>query len=316
MDYPQQRRLKIWGRTRIVEEEAEPELLARLESPHYRARIERGVVIALEAFDWNCPKYITPRYTEAEMQAMWARTSAAETAPAPALEDEVIGQGALILTITGMRQLTSRVLAYELRAAAGAELPPVEAGAHLTLPVRLDDGRVATRQYSLTQHPARRDVYEIAVQRQDAGRGGSRAVHIGWRLGLQLAVDGPVNHFPLHGDDRPAVLIAGGIGITPIKSMAHALKARGTPFSLHYAVRTPAEMAFRQHLADRFAAECHFYFSDAPAAKRLDLNALLRGASPQAMFYVCGSPRLIEGTLHAADTLGIDPARIQLESFT
>ena len=315
MDYPQQRRLKIWGRARIVEEEAEPELLARLESPHYRARVERGVVIAVEAFDWNCPKYITPRYTEAEIQAMLAKTGAAETASAPALEDDVLGQGALTLTLTGMRQLTSRVRAYELRAAEGAELPPVEAGAHLTLPVRLDDGRVVTRQYSLTQHPARRDVYEIAVQREDAGRGGSRAIHAGWRLGLRLAVDAPVNHFPLHADDRPAVLIAGGIGITPIKAMAHALKARGTPFSLHYAARTPADMAFRHHLADRFASESHFYFSDAPAPNRLDLNTLLRSVPPQAVFYVCGPPRLIEGALQTADALGIDPSRIQCESF-
>jgi len=316
MDYPQQQRLKIWGRARVVEEEAEPKLLARLASPHYRARIERGVVITVEAFDWNCPKYITPRYTEAEIQTLWAKTDAAETASAPALEDEVLGQGALLLTITGMRQLTARVRAYELRAAEGAELPPVEAGAHLTLPVRLDDSRVVMRQYSLTQHPARRDVYEIAVQRDDAGRGGSRAIHNGWRLGLRLAVDAPVNHFPLHGDDRPAVLIAGGIGVTPIKAMAHALKARGASFSLHYAARTPADMAFRHHLADRFASESHFYFSDGLAAKRLDLNAVLRGAPSPAVFYVCGPPRLIEGALHAADALGIGPARIQCESFT
>lgn len=315
MDYPQQRRLKIWGRARLVEEEAEPELLAQLESPHYRARVERGVVITVEAFDWNCPKYITPRYTEAEIQAMVARTGAAETAPAPALEDEVLGQGALMLTLTGMRQLTPQVRAYELRAVEGAELPPVEAGAHLTLPVRLDDGRVVNRQYSLTQHPARRDVYEIAVQREDAGRGGSRAIHAGWRLGVRLAVDAPVNHFPLHADDQPAVLIASGIGITPIKAMAHALKARGAPFSLHYAARTPADMAFRQHLADRFASESHFYFSDTPAANRLDLSTLLRCAPPQAVFYVCGPARLIEGALQTAHALGIDSSRIQFESF-
>ena len=64
MDYPGQRRLKIWGRARLIDEDTEPALIARLESPDYRARVERGVVITVEAFDWNCPKYITPRFTE------------------------------------------------------------------------------------------------------------------------------------------------------------------------------------------------------------------------------------------------------------
>lgn len=74
-------------------------------------------------------------------------------------------------------------------------------------------------------------------------------------------------------------------------------------------------MAFRHHLADRFASESHFYFSGAPAAKRLDLSTLLRSAPPPAVFYVCGPPRLIEGALHTAEALGIDPSRIQCESF-
>ena len=68
MDYPGQRRLKIWGRARLIDEDTEPALIAKLESPDYRARVERGVVITVEAFDWNCPKYITPRYTQAEVE--------------------------------------------------------------------------------------------------------------------------------------------------------------------------------------------------------------------------------------------------------
>jgi len=67
MDYPHQARLKILGRARVIDEDTDPDLLARLDNPHYRARVERGILIRIEGFDWNCPKYITPRYTEDEI---------------------------------------------------------------------------------------------------------------------------------------------------------------------------------------------------------------------------------------------------------
>lgn len=69
MDYPRRRRLKLWGRARIVHESEQPELIAALEDPGYRARIERAIIISIEAFDWNCPQHITPRFTEAEIRA-------------------------------------------------------------------------------------------------------------------------------------------------------------------------------------------------------------------------------------------------------
>ncbi|MBK8816844.1 MAG: pyridoxamine 5'-phosphate oxidase family protein [Methylococcaceae bacterium] len=72
MDYPHRRRLKIWGRARIVNESDDPELIAQLEMPSYRARVERGIVIHIEALDWNCPQHITPRYTKDEVELMIA----------------------------------------------------------------------------------------------------------------------------------------------------------------------------------------------------------------------------------------------------
>lgn len=67
MDYPNRRRLKLWGTTRIIHETDEPDLIARLETPSYKARVERGIVIRIEAIEWNCPQHITPRYSEAEV---------------------------------------------------------------------------------------------------------------------------------------------------------------------------------------------------------------------------------------------------------
>lgn len=69
MDYAKRRRLKILGRARLVNLDEDPVLIAKLESPTYRARVERGVVISVEGYDWNCPQHITPRFTEAEVAA-------------------------------------------------------------------------------------------------------------------------------------------------------------------------------------------------------------------------------------------------------
>ncbi len=320
MDYPAQRRLKIWGRARLIDEDMEPSMIARIESPGYRARVERGVVITVEAFDWNCPKYITPRFTEQDIREQFnAREQQARPAVSPAataaLPDEEIGKGALQLVVSGMRQLTPRVRAYELRAPDGGELPVVEAGAHLVVPVRLADGSEVTRQYSLTSPSARRDRYEIAVLREASGRGGSAAIHANWQIGTRLALDAPTNQFPLHADHRPAILIAGGIGITPIKAMAEALKARGQPFELHYSGKTATDMAYLDQLGIEFPDELRRYLTRGPAATRLDLRVLMSAAPPDAQFYVCGPGRLIESALAAASETGLPASRVQYESF-
>jgi ferredoxin-NADP reductase/predicted pyridoxine 5'-phosphate oxidase superfamily flavin-nucleotide-binding protein len=312
MDYANQRRLKILGRARIIDEENEPELLARLESPDFRARVERGILIRIEAFDWNCPKFITPRFTESEFAARASRT---KREPASATPQEAIGTGALKLTVTGIRQMTPRIRAYELRSEDWSDLPLAEAGAHLEVPVRLADGSVATRQYSLATDPGRRDMYEIAVLREDDGRGGSSAIHETWQIGTQLRVSPPINHFPLHADTRPAVLIGGGIGITPIKAMAQALKARGTPFELHYTGRTPVEMAYRDRLAVEFPSGYHTYFSRLPEQPHLDIETILQQIEASTVVYVCGPIALIEAVRTSANRLGIEPGRIQYESF-
>lgn len=316
MDYPGQRRLKIWGRARLIDEDAEPALLARLESPDYRAPVERGVVITVEAFDWNCPKYITPRFTEREVKALVGdlRQNAEKNAPHPGAIDAP-GRGPLKLVVTGIRQLTPQVRAYELQAPDRSDLPPVTAGAHVAVPVRLPGGAVATRQYSLAAHPHRRDIFEIAVLRKDAGHGGSAAIHDSWQIGTRLAAGLPANQFPLHADGRHAVLIAGGIGITPVRAMAQALKARGGSFELHYSSRTPADMAYRDQLAVEFPEQLRLYFTRVDGGRRIDLRSVMRSAPADALFYVCGPDRLIGAARQTAGELGIAADRLQYENF-
>ncbi|MGE4112310.1 MAG: pyridoxamine 5'-phosphate oxidase family protein [Burkholderiales bacterium] len=316
MDYPGQRRLKIWGRARLVDEDTEPALIAQLESPRYRAPVERGVVITVEAYDWNCPKYITPRFTEPEIRELeghWQRETAT-TQPAAGDIDET-GNGPLKLVVSGLRQLTPRVRAYELQAPDRGELPPVTAGAHVLAPVRLPGGAVVTRQYSLAMHPHHRNTYEIAVLREDAGRGGSAAIHATWQIGTRLALDFPVNQFPLHEDRRHSILIAGGIGITPVKAMAHALAARGDSFELHYSGRAPADMAYLDVLTREFSGRLHAYSTRNEKGNRMDLQRIMGSAPADALFYVCGPDGLIEDARETARELGVTAERLRYEHF-
>jgi ferredoxin-NADP reductase/predicted pyridoxine 5'-phosphate oxidase superfamily flavin-nucleotide-binding protein len=315
IDYPNQARLKILGRARVIDEDSDPGLLARLDNPEYRARVERGIVIRIEGFDWNCPKYITPRYTKEEIAQRIKDARTAQEPQARAQPEEAIGNGELALVITGVRQLTPRIRAYELHADDWGGLPTAEAGAHLEVPVRLADGSVVTRQYSLVTHPGRHDVYEIAVLCERDGRGGSRTIHETWRIGMQLRVALPINHFPLHTDARPAVLIAGGIGITPIRAMAQALRSRDVPFELHYTGRTPADMAYCDQLAVECTSGYFTYFSRVPEHRRLDVTEVLRRAAGDAVIYVCGPIALIEAVRTAAARLGVAAECVQHESF-
>ena len=323
MDYPNRRRLKMLGRVRIVESH-ETGILDQLEDADYAVQIERGFVITVEGFDWNCPTHITPRYSEAEVRGVMAELAEENKRLQAELEhagshaagdrDTALGSGPLALTITGIRQLTPKVRAFELRDAAGNELPSIEAGAHLKVPVRLPNGEVTERHYSIASNPSRRDAWEIAALREDEGSGGSRAVHNTWTLGMTLNMELPENHFPLHEDDSPAVLIAGGIGITPIKSMAQALEQRGTDFHLHYAGKDRRAMPFRDRL-ERHLGERLSVYSSADG-ERMNLEAVLREAPEDAVVYICGPDRLIAGLMAAAKAAGFPRDRIQLERFS
>jgi hypothetical protein len=109
------------------------------------------------------------------------------------------------------------------------------AGAHLDVPLVLPDGRATTRRYSIASDPARTDAWDLAVLAEPEGTGGSLAAHRLLAVGTRLNVHPPGNDFALHDDARPTVLIAGGIGITPLRAMAQALRATGRDHHLHYA---------------------------------------------------------------------------------
>ncbi|MEH6470910.1 MAG: 2Fe-2S iron-sulfur cluster-binding protein [Halopseudomonas sp.] len=347
MDYPHRTRLKLLGRVQVIDLQ-DSETLSRLEDDHYRAQIERGFVIHVEAFDWNCPQHITPRYTEAEFKEEYKEEfkqelkeelkeefdPAAGTSPSAesrsADQDhsaatvqqhsiersdrtDSLGEGELELVISGIRQLSPRVRAYELRAPDDAELPPIAAGSHLLLPITLESGEVVQRHYSIASNPARRDIYEVAVLREADGGGGSRALHASYRLGMQLRTALPGNYFSLDPQPTPTVLIAAGIGITPIKAMAQHLTTLDRPFKLHYAGRSGKEMPYRDRLQREFGQQIRLYAGD--QGERLDIENILISAPNNTLFYLCGPTRLIDNVIAVAEANGISPDRIRYELF-
>jgi hypothetical protein len=317
------------GRVRTVGLD-EPGLLAQLEDTDYPAQVERGFIVEVEAYDWNCPQHITPRFTAAEVEQrlnslrtenrrltdLLAANCAPQSnsaRPTRLSAPQVLGEGPLQLVVSAIRQLAPRVRAFELRDSAGADLPAIEPGSHLRVPLRLPSGELVERHYSISSNPERRDIYEIAVLREEAGSGGSAALHESYQIGTRLRVDSPANHFGLHSDARPALLIAGGIGITAIKSLAHSLANRGADFQLHYAGRSRDEMAFRDRLQHQLGRRLSLY--SAADGERLDIVSTLSAVTADTVIYLCGPKRLASAVTDAARKLGIDRERVRLELF-
>lgn len=204
------------------------------------------------------------------------------------------------------------VCSFQLIASDGRELPEFTAGSHID--VYLPNGLV--RQYSLYGNPNDRTCYKIAVLKDPESRGGSRALHELCDEGQTLQVSLPKNHFSLAAPAKKSLLLAAGIGITPILSMAEALSNSGAIFELHYAARSPEQAAFYNYIgASKFAENSHFYFSESNANQRLDLHKLLSGADRECHVYICGPKRFIDAALSAARELGWASNQLHFELF-
>ncbi|HEY4029048.1 MAG TPA: PDR/VanB family oxidoreductase [Caulobacteraceae bacterium] len=216
------------------------------------------------------------------------------------------------LVVTRAWREAADVHSLELADLEGRQLPPFTAGAHVD--IEIAPGLV--RQYSLCNDPRGRDHYQIAVLREDAGRGGSVALIDMAQAGRTLKVSEPRNHFALEPSARRTVLIAGGIGVTPILCMAERLAHTGEPFELHYAARSPERAPFLARIGgSAFAGRARVYFSEGPDRSRIDLEALLADPVPGAHLYVCGPARLIEAALAIAKARGWPSSRVHREFF-
>jgi vanillate O-demethylase ferredoxin subunit len=187
-----------------------------------------------------------------------------------------------------VRQITFQaagISSYELVDPSGGELPPFTAGAHVDFYLR--DGRV--RQYSLCNDPAERHRYVIAVQREERGRGGSMALHDRVHVQRLVSIGTPRNNFALDPRARRHLLLAGGIGVTPMKAMLHQLARDGADCTLHYCCRSAQHAAFGEELAPFVASgRAVLHHDGGDPAKGLDLAALLREQAQGTHLYYCG----------------------------
>jgi len=211
--------------------------------------------------------------------------------------------------------LAQDICAFDLVAADGGALPPFEAGAHID--VHLDAAAGGwVRPYSLCSPPLERHRWQIAALREPASRGGSVAMHERVSVGSLLAVSVPRHHFALAARAGHSLLLAGGIGITPLLAMAEQLWAQGADFELHHCTRTLARTPFRERVAAApWAGRVHGHLDDGPPAQRLDLDALLATPAPETHLYVCGPQGFMDAVLGRARALGWPESRLHWEAF-
>lgn len=206
-------------------------------------------------------------------------------------------QTGLSLVVRQIRYEANGINSYELVDPAGEELPPFTAGAHID--IRLSNGM--TRQYSLCNCPTERHRYVIAVLRDENGRGGSKALHDTLHVQDIATVSHPRNNFHLVPEAKKIILLAGGIGVTPLKSMAHALDAAGVPFELHYCARNAGCVAFKEQLdANWTHGQAIFHFDNGVPGSGLDIGALLREPVDGTHVFYCGPAGFMKACAAAA----------------
>lgn len=208
-----------------------------------------------------------------------------------------------------LRHEAQDTLGIELRLPDGGNLPAFTAGAHIDL--HLPGGLI--RSYSLANDCRERHRYVLGVLREPKSRGGSRSVHEQFRIGMPIELSEPRNNFPLHEDASHSVLVAGGIGVTPILSMARRLKALGASFEFVYCARSRKAAAFADEIAE-LGIPVHWHFDDA-AGGPPDLNALLNGrpgnGPSSTHYYACGPAPMLDAFLAACSALGYPNKHIE-----
>ena len=203
------------------------------------------------------------------------------------------------------------IASFELARLDGQPLPPFSAGSHID--VHVPGGPV--RQYSLCNASHEQHRYRIAVLRDAASRGGSVGMHDGVHEGDVITISTPRNHFALHPAQR-TLLLAGGIGVTPLLCMADRLARTGAAFALHYCTRSPERTAFAGEIAaSPMAPHVHFHFDTGAPEQKLDLDTVLTAPGADQRLYVCGPAGFIDHVVTTAKALGWAQDRIHLEYF-
>ena len=222
-------------------------------------------------------------------------------------------------TVIGIRALAPLVRELVLRMDEAAVFPPPAAGAHIQLYLTPPSGVPVIRHYSLIGGDGGRDdaadCFRIAIRREAPGNG-SAFLHEGIALGSRIAVSAPRNEFPLMPMSQHSLLVAGGIGITPLYSMVRKLVRTSRSFELHFCGRDRAQLAYVDDLRTLAGDRFHLHVTDGDPTRRLDLAALVARQPAGTHSYVCGPVRLVEAMHAAAAQAGWGPGRVHSEVFT
>ncbi|MBR7890303.1 MULTISPECIES: PDR/VanB family oxidoreductase [Marinomonas] len=211
------------------------------------------------------------------------------------------------MIVTARRALTSDIEEFTLTSTDGQDLHRAEPGAHIT--ITTPSG--AHRRFSLVHPGDNLSSYTVAIKLEPKSRGGSESMHKDATIGTILDVEKPENEFPL-GYSHAALLIAGGIGITPIYSMAQALKEEGRKFRVVYCSREEEQTAYLDELKELCGSDLTLHFSQGNPGGRLDFWDLLMTPTVEHI-YCCGPEAIMEEVL--AVTGHWPDGRVHLEKF-
>ncbi|RUS59675.1 4Fe-4S dicluster domain-containing protein [Pseudorhodobacter sp. E13] len=243
-----------------------------------------------------------------EYQARLARGETDGLAPGP----KAVEEPPVFPVVVAKRQdLGPDIARFELRRADGGDLPAFTAGAHIDVVIAPE----YQRQYSLAGDPADRSKYVLGLLREAEGRGGSALMHRIFREGRRVFISPPRNHFPLDEAAPFSLLMAGGIGVTPMITMAHRLHALGRDFALHYSAGDAQAAGFAPELAAQaWADRTHLHLSK--SGQRADLTKVIPAYAPGFRLYTCGSNRYMDAVFEAAKAKGWPEAALLREYFT
>lgn len=204
------------------------------------------------------------------------------------------------------------IVTLELVDPSGNDLPTFTAGSHIDFHLPTT-GNV--RQYSLWNDPTETHRYCLGILRDPESRGGSLEIHDGVKEGSLIKISHPRNHFHLQEAPERFILLAGGIGVTPLLSMAQRLQTLGKDFEFHYCSRSEERAAFVSLIKNSaFSDKVRFHFDDAGAEQLLDIPGLVGKQPEGANLYVCGPQGFMDAVIDAASNW--DPTAIHREYFT
>ena len=216
-------------------------------------------------------------------------------------------QSSLKAYVHALRFEADDIISVEFRPADGAVFPEFTAGSHIDL--HLPNGLV--RSYSLSNSTKDQQRYVVGVLKDRASRGGSRCVHEQLRVGQKLQISAPRNNFPLHEDASHSVLVAGGIGVTPVLCMAQRLKDLGKSFEFLYFARSRKSAAFIADI-EALGVSVTWHFDDEQGGPP-NLTTLLgrRAKNVSEHYYACGPSVMLDNFEKTCASLGHTQAHIE-----